>query len=163
MGVRNCREIGENLQKIVKRLMANDTLVKLLYYTDADPLSKNNLTDAQKKEEIFNKRIRLIPKLLPQELAESTIAVEVINAKKLNANDQFRKITVAVEIFVPITQWIIKGTNLRPYAIMGEVQESLDGLTINGLGKMVGGDFDYNFGTDEMTAFIQIFEITTYD
>ena len=28
MGVRNCREIGENLQRIVKRLMANDNLVK---------------------------------------------------------------------------------------------------------------------------------------
>jgi hypothetical protein len=39
MGVRNCREIGENLQKIVNRLMANDRLVNLLYYTDKDPLS----------------------------------------------------------------------------------------------------------------------------
>jgi hypothetical protein len=32
MGVRNCAELGENLQKIVKRLLANDDLVKLLYY-----------------------------------------------------------------------------------------------------------------------------------
>jgi hypothetical protein len=39
MGVRNCREIGENLQKIVTRLMANDRLVNLLYYTDKDPLN----------------------------------------------------------------------------------------------------------------------------
>ena len=34
MAVRNCAEIGENLQKIVKRLMANDNFVNLLYYTD---------------------------------------------------------------------------------------------------------------------------------
>ena len=38
MSVRNCGEIGVNLQKIVARLMANDNLVKLLYYTDKDPL-----------------------------------------------------------------------------------------------------------------------------
>ena len=163
MGVRNCREIGENLQKIVKRLMANDNLVKLLYYTDADPLSGQTLSESEKKEKIFNKRIRLVPKLLPQELADSTISVEVISGRRLNDNDQFRNIVVVVEIFVPITQWIIKDINLRPFAIMGEVQETLNGLTINGLGKMKGGDFDYNFGTDEMTAYIQTFEITTYD
>jgi hypothetical protein len=44
MAVRNCAEIGENLQKIVSRLMANDELVKLLYYTDKDPLNQPALT-----------------------------------------------------------------------------------------------------------------------
>ena len=36
MAVRNCAEIGENLQKIVTRLMANDELVNLLYFNDSD-------------------------------------------------------------------------------------------------------------------------------
>jgi hypothetical protein len=45
MGVRNCKELGENLQKIVRRLMANDNLVNLLYYSDKDPLSQPYLTD----------------------------------------------------------------------------------------------------------------------
>ena len=36
MGVR--AELGENLQKIVKRLLANDDLVKLLYYEQDDPM-----------------------------------------------------------------------------------------------------------------------------
>ena len=44
MGVRNCKELGINLQKIITRLMANDNLVKLLWYGDADPLSKAALT-----------------------------------------------------------------------------------------------------------------------
>ena len=55
MGVRNCAEIGENLQKIVTRLMANDDLVNLLYYTDKDPLSQPHLSEEQKREEIFEK------------------------------------------------------------------------------------------------------------
>jgi len=38
MGVRNCREIGDNLQTIISRLMSNRTLIKLLYYTDKTPL-----------------------------------------------------------------------------------------------------------------------------
>ena len=50
MGVRNCQEIGENLQKIVKRLLANDNLIKLLYYTDKDPLSQPLLTEEEKQK-----------------------------------------------------------------------------------------------------------------
>ena len=163
MGVRNCRDIGENLQKIVKKLMKNDRLVNLLYYTDKDPYSGAPLTDVQKQNEIFNKRIRMIPVLNPQETAVSTIAISAIQGRTLGENDQFKEVTITVEVFVPVTQWIIKDSNLRPYAIMGEVQESLNGLTINGLGKLTGGDFDYNFGTDEITAFMQIFTLTSYD
>ncbi len=50
MSVRNCSEIGENLQKIVTRLMANDELVNLLYYSDKDPLGGAPLTMDQKKD-----------------------------------------------------------------------------------------------------------------
>jgi hypothetical protein len=37
--VRDLAEMGENLQKIFKRLQANQNLLKLLYYTDKDPLN----------------------------------------------------------------------------------------------------------------------------
>ena len=33
MAVRKLQEMGENLQLIVKRLLANQTLLKLLYYS----------------------------------------------------------------------------------------------------------------------------------
>ena len=70
-----------------------------------------------------------------------------------------------------MTQWIIKDTNLRPFAIMGEVQKSLNGkkieglgkLKIEGLGKMVGGDFALNFLTEEISAYEQTFVLTSYD
>jgi hypothetical protein len=52
---------------------------------------------------------------------------------------------------------------LRPFAILGEVQSSLDSKTINGLGKISGGDFDLNFVTDEAICYQQVFEITEYD
>ena len=53
MGVRNCAEIGENLQKIVNRLMSNDNLVNLLYYTDKDQLNHPPLTAQEKKRKSF--------------------------------------------------------------------------------------------------------------
>lgn len=163
MGVRNCKEIGENLQKIVRRLMANDNLVNLLYYTDKDPLSQPYLTEEQKKEEVYNKLIKIIPRVGPKETAHSIIAVRVVNGSKVGANSEFRNVKISVEVFVPLTQWIIKDTNLRPFAILGEIEESLEGKTVNGLGKMEGGDFELNFLTEEIGAYEQTFWITSYE
>lgn len=163
MGVRNCAEIGENLQKVMKRLMANDNLVNLLYYTDKDPLNHPPLTEDQKKEEIYEKLIKVIPRVGPKETAHSIIAIRVISGSKLNSNTEFKNVKIGIEIFVPLTQWIIKDTNLRPFAILGEIEKSLDGKKINGLGKMEGGDFDLNFLTEEIGAYEQIFWITSYE
>lgn len=163
MGVRNCREIGENLQKIVQRLMANDRLVNLLYYTDKDPLSQPHLTQEQKKELIFEKLIKLTPRIGPKEDAKSIIVIKAVRANKLTNNTEFRDIKIQVEVIVPLTQWFIKDVNLRPYLILGEIEESLNGKTVNGLGKMTGGDFDTNFFTDEVSDFEQTFWITSYE
>jgi hypothetical protein len=81
----------------------------------------------------------------------------------LAANGEFKNVLVKIEVFVPMTQWIIKNSNLRPFAIMGEIQNSLRGKKIEGLGKMQGGDFDLDFLSEEMTAYLMTFVITSYD
>ena len=163
MSVRNCAELGVNLQYVIKRLFANQNLLKLLYYTDKDPLANEDLTSEQIQDEVFEKLVKIIPRVGPHETAHSVLAVRVARGQGLAANGEFRNIVISVEIFVPLTQWIIKDTNLRPFAIMGEVQKSLNGKKIEGLGKMVGGDFALNFLTEEIGAYEQTFVITTYD
>ena len=163
MAVRNCREIGENLLKIVTRLMANDELVKLLYYNDADPLSKPALTDEEKRQHIFNKRIKIVPKVTTEETTQSCVTIRVSRGTKFSDNLEFRTVKIAVEVFVPWDQWIFKSTNLRPFAILGAIQESLEGKTINGLGKIQGGDFLLSFLTDETSCYEAEYEIVTYD
>lgn len=161
--IRNCKDIGVNLQRIMKRLMQNDNLVKLLYYTDKDPLSNENLTEEQKESEIFEKLIKIVPRIGSKETANSIIALRVVTGKKNQDNSEFKDVLISVEVFVPLTQWIIKGTNLRPFAILGEIEESLDGKMIEGLGKMSGGDFELNFLTEEISSYKQEFIITSYD
>lgn len=163
MGVRNSREIGENLQKIVKRLMANDNLVNLLYYTSQDPLNQPPLSQEQKQKEVYEKLIKIIPRIGPKEDAKSLITIRVVRGSKIPSNTEFRNIKIQIETFVPLTQWFIKDSNLRPFAIMGEIEESLDGKKINGLGEMKGGEFDLNFLSEEMSVYEQTFWITTYE
>ena len=161
--VRNCTDLGVNAQLIVKRLLANQNLLKLLYYTDKDPLSHEDLTAEQIQDEVFEKLIKIVPRVGPKETAHSAVAIRIARGRGLITNKEFKNVNISIEIFVPMTQWIIKNTNLRPFAIMGEIQESLNGKKIEGLGKMVGGDFDLNFLTEEISAYEQTFVITSYD
>lgn len=163
MGVRNCTELGENLKTIVKALCANQKLLKYLYYSDKDPLNHPDLDQIMIQKEIMNKLIRIIPKVGPKETAQSVLVIRVANGRKLSENKEFKLISLVVEIFVPLTQWIIKSDNLRPFLILGEIQKSLDGKTINGLGKLEGGNFDLNFITDEIASYEMRFNITAYD
>ena len=163
MNVRNCTDIGVNAQYIVKRLLANQNLLKLLYYTDKDPLSHDDLTPEQIQDEIFNKLVKIVPRVGPKETAHSIIAVRIARARGLASNSEFKNVNISIEVFVPMTQWIIKDTNLRPFAIMGEVQKSLNGKKIEGLGKLTGGDFSLNFLTEEISAYEQTFVLTSYD
>ena len=80
MGVRNCKDIGENLQIIAKRLLANEELVKLLYYTDKDPLSQPNLTPEQKeKETLLSSKadFSLLEKLIKKSNENPNLKIEI--------------------------------------------------------------------------------------
>lgn len=163
MSVRNCTDIGVNAQYIIKRLLANQDLLKLLYYTDKDPLNHEDLTQEQIENEVFEKLIKIVPRVGPKETAKSVIALRVARGRGLATNNEFKSVAISLEVFVPMTQWLIKGTNLRPFAIMGEIQKSLNNKKIEGLGKLVGGDFDLNFLTEEISAYEQTFALISYD
>lgn len=163
MGVRNCADIGDNLMKIMKRLLANQNLLKLLYYKDKDPLAGEDITDEQIQDEIFEKLVKIIPRVGPKDTAHSVVTIRVTRARQDSNNNEFKDVRINIEVFVPLTQWIIKDVQLRPFAILGEIQSSLNGKTINGLGKLTGGDFDLNFLTEEIGAYEQYFSLTSYD
>jgi hypothetical protein len=161
--VRNLEELGPNLQKIVVRLQSNQRLLKLLYYTDKDPYSQPDLTQEQIQKEVFEKLIKVVPRVGPKETAQSLISLRVVNGVTNRGNSEFRDIGLGVEVFVPLTQWVIKDSNLRPFSIMGEIQKSLNGKVINGMGKIQGGDFSLNFLTEEISCYEMTFDFVEYD
>ena len=161
--VRNLEELGPNLQKIVVRLQSNQKLLKLLYYTDKDPYSQPDLTQEQIQKEVFEKLIKVIPRVGPKETAQSLISLRVVNGMTNRGNSEFRDIGLGIEVFVPLTQWAIKDSNLRPFSIMGEIQKTLNGKVINGMGKIQGGDFSLNFLTEEISCYEMTFDFVEYD
>ena len=163
MSIRNLGEMGINLQKIVNRLMHNDNLVKLLYYTNQDPLQEPALTDEEKVKKIYQNLIKIIPYQVAREDNCCTVYIYVVRGQKLPGNNEFRNIQILVDCIVPLNQWIIKDSNLRPFAILGEIQKSLDGKTINGFGQLESGDFELLDLTEENSVFRMYFNLTVYD
>lgn len=161
--IRNLGELGPNLQKIMTRLMSNQNLLKLLFYTEKDPLSKTDLTQEQIENEVYEKLIKIVPRVGPKETAKSLISLRATRGTLNSENNEFRNILLNIEVFVPLTQWFIKDKNLRPFAIMGEIQNSLSGKRINGLGTITGGDFSINFLTEEISCYEMTFSIIEYD
>lgn len=161
MSIRNYGELGIVLQKVVNHLLANQDLLKLLYYTDKDPLNGETISQEIIKEEIYEKLVKIIPRVGPKEDARSVIALRIVSAHG-DYNRQFKNITLGIEVFVPLTQWVIKDSNLRPFAILGEIQESLDGKVVNGF-KIIGGDFDLSFLSEEIACYEQTFVFTEYE
>ena len=163
MATRNLADLGLNLQKIISRLQTNQNLLKLVYYTSKDPLSEEDLTEEQIKTEVYNKLIKIVPRIGYKETAQSMISMRVVRGRNNPENGEFRDFEIDIEVFVPLTQWFIKDSNLRPFAIMGEIHKSLNNKTINGLGKMTGGNFQINFLTDEIVSYEMVYYITSYD
>ena len=136
---------------------------KLLYYTDKDPLNQPALTQKQKQEEIFEKLIKTVPRVGTKDTENSVVVVYVQRAGRIAGNKEFKNVRILVDVIVPLTQWYIMDANLRPFAILGQIQKSLDDKTVNGLGKIQGGDFELVVLTDEMSGYRQIFNITEYE
>ena len=160
--VKNLKELGVNLQKIISRLLANQNLLKLLYYTGKDPLAGENLTESQVENEIYEKLVKIVPRVGPKETANSLISLRVVRGRINEENNQILNLVLHIEVFVPMTQWFIKNSNLRPFAIMSEIQESLNNKVVNGLGRIQGGNFSLNFLTDEISCYEMEFQIIEY-
>lgn len=163
--VRFLGELGENLQKIMKRLLANQALLRYLYYTDKDPLNpeKIDITPEVAYENGRTGVVRIVPVIDQKEDSTSILTLRILKGVPSAENSEFLEIFFVVEVFVPTEQWIIKDSNLRPYAIMGEVQRSLADKRINGLGEIKGSGFSVNFFTEEISAFLMSFRIIQYN
>lgn len=161
--VRDLGELGINLQKIINRLQNNQKLLKLLYYTDKDPYAGADLTQEQIQNEVFEKLIKIVPRVGPKETAKSLISLRVVRATTDPVNDEFNRLTLCIEVFVPLTQWFIKDTSLRPFCIMGEILTSLNHKVINGIGRLEHVGFDLNFITEEISCYEMTFTMTDYE
>ena len=126
--------INKDMRLLVDKILSNDRLCKLLYYTTKDALEKPKVPDNEKIA-MFNKEIRIVPKLYVDKPVLNYIIISFDNFVE-SENPEFRDNIIEFDILCHFDQWQLKDFDLRPYRIAAELDSMLDKKKLTGIGKV---------------------------
>lgn len=127
--------IDKDIDIITSRILKNERLQKLLYYTVPDALKKPSLTP-QEQVELFNKNIKIVPKLYIDGSVLNYIILSFDNFTPNATNPEFRDNIISFDIICHFDQWKMEGFELRPYRIAAELDTMLNDTYLTGIGKL---------------------------
>lgn len=127
--------LNKDLDLIIKRLLKNERIQKLLYYTTSNPLDKAKLTEDQVLE-LLDRHIKIVPKLYIDGSVLNYIIISFDNFVPNATNPEFRDNLISFDIICHFDQWQLEDFNLRPYRIAAELDSMLNGTHLTGIGKL---------------------------
>ena len=127
--------VEKDLDIITLNLMKNERIKKLLYYTTPDALDRPNLS-RENTQELFEKNIKLIPKLYVDKAVLNYILINFDNFAPNETNPEFRDNTIVFDIVCHFDQWNLGDFKLRPYKIAAEIDTMFNNKHLTGIGKL---------------------------
>ena len=126
--------INKDMKLLVDKILSNDRLCNLLYYTSRDALQQKKLTDEQKIA-MFGQQIRLVPKLYVDTPVLNYMIISFDNFVE-SENPEFRDNIIEFDIVCHFNQWQLKDFDLRPYRIAAEIDTMLNKQRLTGIGLL---------------------------
>lgn len=127
--------VDKDMNLIISKLLENDRLKKLLYYTSNDALARPRVTDEQMIE-MVGKNIKNVPKLYVDGSVLNYVIINFDNFTPNKKNPEFRDNIVEFDIICHFDQWNLKDFSLRPYKIAAEIDSMLDDRHLTGIGTL---------------------------
>jgi hypothetical protein len=123
---------------ITNKILKNEKLKRLLYYTTPDALDSKKLNDLTEEQslELFKKHIKIVPKLYLDSSVLSYIIIGFDNFTPNGENPEFRDNIISFDIICHFDQWDLKNFELRPYRIAAEIDSMLNGKHLTGIGEL---------------------------
>lgn len=125
----------KDLSLIVKKIMGNQRLLKMLYYTQKDCLNGKDLTQPEIIS-MLDKQIKIVPKIEISEDCPIYIIISMDNFTTNNENPEFRDCTINFDILCHPDHWNMGNFQLRPYKIAGEIDAMLNNQKLTGIGTL---------------------------
>lgn len=126
--------INKDMRLLVDKILSNERLKKLLFYTTKDALMKPKLTE-EESISLFGKQIKLVPKLYVDGSVLTYIIISFDNFVESD-NPQFRDNVIEFDVICHFDQWQLKDYDLRPYRIAAELDSMLDKQKLTGIGLL---------------------------
>lgn len=127
--------IDKDTNLIISRILKNERLQKLLYYTTRDALDRPSLTEKQKFG-LIGTNIKTVPKVYVDGSVLAYIIISFDNFTLNISNPEFRDNTISFDIICHYDQWQLKDFELRPYRIAAELDYMLDKQRLTGIGRL---------------------------
>lgn len=126
--------LEKDFNLIVSKILKNERLKKLLFYSNEHCLSLPDLTP-QESFGLINNQIKLVPKIEVESLKTAQIIISCDNFTP-NENPQFRDNIISFDIICHFDQWNLGDFKLRPYVIAGEIDSMFNNKRLTGIGTL---------------------------
>ena len=124
--------MGENLFRILNKIMNNQRICRLLKYQNENPFDEN-LPDVDGLD-LIHKQICIIPKIPEPDGDERSFLTIFFDKYIVNTqNPDFKLSTIRFDIICPFNEWIVNDSNLRPYLIMQELDAMFNQTKMSGI------------------------------
>lgn len=125
---------AEDLNTIATRIMRDNDLAKLLYYTDKDCLSKQ-INDTQKIT-LLNKNIKIVPYLPKDEEMYNYIVIQFDSFALVEDEQEYMSYFIIIDVICHTDNWLLDEGKVRPYEIMNRLSDLLKGSKLSGVGNV---------------------------
>lgn len=125
----------KDLALIVGKIMKNQRLLKMLYYTEKDCLKAPDLSDAEIYS-MLDKQIKIVPNIAIQKECPNYMVVTFDHYTPNLNNPEFRDCVISFDILCHPDHWNLGNFQLRPHKIAGELDAMFDGQKLTGIGEV---------------------------
>ena len=120
---------------IVRDMLGNDDLKKLLFYEDKNCLGLNKLTPEQTAS-LIDQQIMISPKVKIDREMFSYVLITFDDFIPNAENPEFRDNLITFNIVCHFDSWNLGDFQLRPYKIAGQIDSMFDGKRVFGIGQL---------------------------
>ena len=128
--------MGDDIFKIVNKILNNQNLLKLVKYTDNDPLAHEDIPQDE-IDKMLHKNILITPKIPDEDDDKNCYIIVLLDNYVVDVeNKDFKVATVRFDVLCPMDRWVINGKSLRPYLIMNEIDKEFNEKKLAGIGNL---------------------------
>ena len=127
--------VEKDLELITNKILKNERLKRLLYYTTKDALEKSNISEDASLE-LFGKNIKIVPKLYIDDNVVNYLIISIDDFNPNETNPEFRNNLIVFDIICHYDQWHLAGFQLRPFKIAAELDSMFNNKHLSGIGTL---------------------------
>ena len=149
--------VEKDMEIITNKMLKNERLKRLLYYTTKDALDKSDIGDDASLE-LFGKNIKIVPKLYIDGSVLNYIIISFDNFTPNATNPEFRDNIISFDVICHFDQWQLKGFQLRPFKIAAELDSMFNGKHLTGIGELEFMGANQLIINDEFAGFTLMYQ-----